>query len=65
MKEKFSQYIKDNFTIDPDGKRIIRNIIDWVWEQSMDKEDTVKSLMCLLNGIGIEEEEIERFVNWE
>ena len=65
MKEKFWEYIIDNFTLDADGGRMIGNIIDWIWEQSMDKEDTVKSLMCLLDGIGIEEEEIEQFVNWE
>lgn len=65
MKEKFWEYIRDNFNLDIDGGRMVRNIIDWVWEQSMDKEDTVKSLMCLLDGIGIEEEEIEQFVNWE
>lgn len=65
MKEKFWEYIRDNFTLDADGGRMISNIIDWIWEQSMDKEDTVKSLMCLLDGIGIEEEEIEQFVNWE
>lgn len=65
MKEKFWEYIRDNFNLDTDGGRMVRNIIDWVWEQSMDKEDTVKSLMCLLDGIGIEEEEIEQFVNWE
>lgn len=65
MKEKFWEYIRDNFTLDADGGRMIRNIIDWIWEQSMDKEDTIKSLMCLLDGIGIEEEEIEQFVNWE
>ena len=65
MKEEFFEYILENFTIDNDGKRMIRNIIDWLWEQSMDKEDTVNSLLELLNGIGIEKEEIERFINWD
>ena len=64
MKEKLLSYIFGNFTIDLDGKHIINNIIEWIWVQSMDKEDTVKYLMCLLDGIGIEEEEIEQFIDW-
>jgi len=31
----------------------------------MNKEDTVNALMELLNGIGIEKEEIEQFINCE
>ena len=65
MKEKFWQYILDNFTIDNDGRKIISNIIDWFWMESFDKEDTVNTLLLLLDGIGIEKEEIEQFVNWD
>lgn len=65
MKEKFWQYILDNFTIDNDGRKMICNILDWIWLQSMDKEDTVNALLLLLDGIGIEKEEIEQFVNWD
>ena len=65
MKEKFWQYILDNFTIDNDGRKIISNIIDWFWMESFDKEDIVNALMLLLNGIGIEKEEIEKFVDWD
>ena len=67
MKEKFWQYILDNFTIDNDGRKMISNILDWIWLQSMDKEDTVNALLLLLDGIGIgiEKEEIEQFVNWD
>ena len=65
MKEKFWQYILDNFTIDNDGRKIISNIIDWFWMESFDKEDTVTALLLLLDGIGIEKEEIEQFVNWD
>ena len=36
MKEKFWQYILDNFTIDNDGRKIISNIIDWFWMESFD-----------------------------
>lgn len=64
MKEKFQEYIFENFTIDNDGKRMIVNIIEWIWVQSMDKEDTVEALMLLLDGIGIRRDEIERFINW-
>ena len=53
MKEKFWQYILDNFTIDNDGRKMICNILDWIWLQSMDKEDTVNALLLLLDGIGI------------
>jgi hypothetical protein len=65
MKDKFWQYILDNFTIDNDGRKMIRNILDWVWLQSMGKEDTVSVLMFLLDGIGIEREEIEQFIDWD
>lgn len=58
MKDKFGQYILDNFTIDTDGRKIIRDIIDWIWVQSMDKRDTVNALAEMLNSIGIEKEEI-------
>lgn len=64
MREKFLQYILDNFTIDNDGRRIISNIIDWFWMESFDKKDTVDALLLLLDGIGIEKEEIEQFIDW-
>lgn len=64
MKEKLLSYVFGNFTIDLDGKHIINNIVDWIWVQAMDKEDTVNCLMCLLDGIGIEKEEIEQFIDW-
>lgn len=65
MKDELWQYILDNFTIDNDGRKIICNVLDWIWLQSMDKEDTVNTLLILLDGIGIEKEEIEKFVNWD
>lgn len=65
MKDALWQYILDNFIIDNDGRKIICNILDWIWLQSMDKEDTVNTLLILLDGIGIEKEEIEKFVNWD
>lgn len=65
MKDELWQYILDNFTIDNDGRKIICIILDWIWLQSIDKEDTVNTLLILLDGIGIEKEEIEKFVNWD
>ena len=65
MKDALWQYIMDNFTIGNDSRKILCNILDWIWLQSMDKEDTVNTLLILLDGIGIEKEEIEKFVNWD
>ena len=64
MKKKFWEYILENFTIDNNGRKKIYNIIDWVWMQSMDKEDSVNTLDFLLDGIGIKKEEIEQFIDW-
>lgn len=64
MKKKFWEYILENFTIDNNGRKIIHNIIDWVWMQSMDKEDSVNTLDFFLDGIGIKKEEIEQFIDW-
>lgn len=64
MKKKFWEYILENFTIDNNGRKIIYNIIDWVWMQLMDKEDSVNTLDFLLDGIGIKKEEIEQFIDW-
>ena len=64
MKKKFWEYILENFTIDNNGRKIIYNNIDWVWMQSMDKEDSVNTLDFLLDGIGIKKEEIEQFIDW-
>ena len=64
-KDEFFEYILENFTIDNDGRRLISNILDWIWMQSMDKEDSVNCLMLLLDGIGLTENEISQFINWE
>ena len=64
MKKKFWEYILENFTIDNNGRKIIYNIIDQVWMQSMDKEDSVNTLDFLLDGIGIKKEGIEQFIDW-
>lgn len=64
-KDEFFEYILENFTIDNDGRRLISNILDWIWVQSMDKKDSVNCLMLLLDGIGLTEDEISQFINWE
>ena len=61
-KEELFNYIRDNFTVDNDGLKIIWNVLDWVLLQSMDTEDTIEAIMCLLDGIGLEREEIERIL---
>lgn len=63
-KEKFYEYIGENFSIDTDGMNLIGNIINWVWLQSFDKEDSVNTLSALLDGIGITRYEIEQFIDW-
>ena len=64
-KDKFFEYILENFTIDNDGRRLISNILDWIWMQSMDKEDSINCLMLLLDGVGLTEDEISQFINQE
>lgn len=64
MKDKLYNYIKEHFTIDTDGMKMIYNIIDWISYQSMDKEDSIKALMYMLDGIGITEDEITQFIDW-
>lgn len=64
-KDEFFEYILENFTIDNDGRRLISNILDWIWVQAMDKKDSVNCLMLLLDGIGLTEDEIGQFINWE
>ena len=63
-KEKFYEYIEENFLMNTDSMNLIGNIIAWVWLQSFDKEDTVNILSALLDGIGITSSEIEQFINW-
>lgn len=63
MKYKLYEYIKENFNVDTDGLKIIWNVIDWTFNQSMDKEDTISSLVCMLDGFGIYREEIESFID--
>lgn len=62
-KGNLMRYILENFTVDMGLTRsLIDNILDWVSIQSMDREDTINALLCLLDGLGITRDEIEQFV---
>ena len=43
-------------------RRLIENIVTWVVMQSMDKEDTISALMCMLDGISVSRRELERLI---
>ena len=47
--------------IDSDGKQLIRNICNWALKQSMDKEDTISALTCMLKGIDIGRDDIDKY----
>lgn len=60
---KLREYIFENFTLEgSSAKSLLNNILKWVSLQSMDKENTVSTLLSLLDGLGITKEEIEMFV---
>lgn len=62
-KNKLREYIFENFTLEgSSAKSLLNNILEWVSLQSMDREDTVSTLLSLLDGLGITKEEIEMFV---
>ncbi len=63
MANRLFTYLVDNFSIT--DRYLIRNICDWVFTQSMDKEDTINCLLCILDGVGIKREEIERLYQEE
>ena len=55
-------YIEENFTLDGTSKHLIRNILDYVAAQGQDQEETLDSLMYLMDGIGVEREELQGFL---
>lgn len=57
-KQQFKDYINDNFSISGEAKRLISSILDYVEEQHMDICEQHTALIQLLDGIGLEEEEI-------
>lgn len=59
-KDKLFDYICKNYPV-AESSYIIHNILIWVSLQSMDKEDTISTLLCLLDGIGITRKEIEEY----
>ena len=65
-KSKLLNYIFENFTLERSAAtHLVTNIVSWVAMQSMDEEDTVMTLICLLDGLGLEDSEIEKFVKGE
>lgn len=67
MKEKFKNYIFENYLNEKDlilSRKMVSNILEWIWCNSMDKEDSVNALSLMLDGIGISKEEIEKFIDW-
>lgn len=46
MKDRLLTYIFENYPLDKDGTRLVTNIIEWVWLQAMDKEDTTGCGIC-------------------
>ena len=62
IKERLKEYILENYTIEcGTARRLLDNILDWVFLQSMDCEDTISSLEQLLWGIGLTRNEITKF----
>lgn len=62
IKERLKEYILENYTIECGAARhFLDNILNWVFLQSMDYEDTINSLASLLDGIGITINEIKKF----
>lgn len=55
---KLQVYIEENFTLDGTSRNLIRNILDYVAAQGQDQEETLDSLMDLMDGIGVEREEL-------
>ncbi len=41
---------------------LVENIINWVMTQSMDKENTINALLCMLDGIDINKKELEKMI---
>ena len=58
----FQEYFEENFN-DDCGYTLVRNILEYVENQGLDKEETIYLLWNLLDGTGIETDEIEQFVN--
>ena len=55
------QYILDNFSISGEAGRLIDNILEFVDNYySNDAEEQFRALHFLLDGIGLEEEELKR-----
>lgn len=62
-KQEFMDYIRENFNVDGATQRLINNILNFVELQDIEKDEQFEVLSELLeNTIGLEDDEIKRFV---
>ena len=65
-KDELFDYIINNFDIEwGTARMLVFNILTYVVESSLSSEDTITSLLCLLDNTGITREEIEKFIEEE
>lgn len=57
--DEFYEYIKENFTLDGTSRALVHNILDYV-AKANNGENVYTLLSWLLDGIGIEDEELRR-----
>ncbi len=59
-KKEFYNYIIKNFTLDATTRNLVLNILDYVELQALNETDTQEMLAQLLDGIGLDDEEIKK-----
>lgn len=59
-KREFMEYIEDNLDISKEAKKLIKNILYYVELQMVDRDDQQLMLGCMLNGIGLDYDDIEK-----
>ncbi len=60
LADSFQQYMEEEFDLASAAPHLVRNIIDYVFAQHEDAEVTVAELAMLLEGTGVEEDDIIR-----
>lgn len=60
-REEFMEYIRENFVISVEAKRLIDNILYYVEIQGADEDEQYMMLSCMLSGtIGLSDNEIKK-----
>jgi len=60
-REKFMEYVEENFNISGEAKRLINNILYYVESQGVSEDEQYQMLSCLLDGtIGLSDNEIKQ-----